>query len=78
MVEIGDNYVSKMYRLDVELKEGSTIREDSFVIKSLEHTDPLLMSMGVYDTEKEIYVDVLPQFNKLWADAGEQLDFGPK
>lgn len=78
VVEIGDNYVSKMYRVTADLTEESGNREESFIIKSLEHTDAMLKGMGVFDTEREIYVDVLPQFTKLWSDSGKTMEFGPK
>lgn len=80
VVEIGDNYVSQMFRVAVEFKEphSGDVKEESLVIKSLEKTDALLKSFGVFDTEKEAYVEALPAFEQVWTDKGAPMDFGPK
>lgn len=80
VVEIGDNYVAKMYRVDVDIKEADseTCKDESYVIKSLENLDPMFKQFGIYDTEKELYVDVLPQFDQIWSDIGKPIVFAPK
>lgn len=78
VVEVGDNYVAKMYRLDVAIKENGVEKSDSFIIKSLENLNPLMKDFGIYETEKELYVDVLPEFSKIWSDIGKPIIFGPK
>ena len=79
-MEVGDNYLSKMYRVDVHAKgsEEEAPKEESFIIKSLEVNNPLMESFGIFDTEKEVYVDVLPEFEKYWAGIGKPTKFGPK
>lgn len=79
-MEIGDNYVAKMYRVDVDIKEADseTSKDESYVIKSLENLDPMFKQFGIYDTEKELYVDVLPQFDQIWSDIGKPIVFAPK
>lgn len=77
-METGDNYLAKMYRVDVDLKVENGVKQESYVIKSLENLNPMVSAFGIVDTEKEIYSDVLPAFNKIWADVGKSIKFGPK
>lgn len=69
-----------MYRVDVDIKEADseTCKDESYVIKSLENLDPMFKQFGIYDTEKELYVDVLPQFDQIWSDIGKPIVFAPK
>lgn len=80
MVEIGDNYVAKLYRVDVDIKEEGSdeFKDDSYVIKSLENLDPMFKGFGIYETERELYVDVFPEFTKIWEQSGKRIEFAPK
>lgn len=79
VVEVGDNYCAQLYRLDVDVKEGDgEAKEESFVIKSSSEINPMLKSLGIVENEKEVYVDVLPEFKKMWQGIGQPVDFAPK
>lgn len=78
VVEVGDNYLAKMYRVDLDLKGDEGTVSESFVIKSLENIDAMMKSFGIFDTEKELYVDVLPEFARIWSDIGKPTEFAPK
>lgn len=79
VVEVGDNYVAQLYRMDVEItNENGPAVQESYIVKSLKDVNPLINELGFVETEKEIYVDVLPEFTKIWQDVGKPLEFGPK
>lgn len=69
-----------MYRVDVDIKEEGSdeFKDDSYVIKSLENLDPMFKGFGIYETERELYVDVFPEFTKIWKQSGMRIEFAPK
>lgn len=79
VVGVGDNYLSKMYRLTVKViaVDGGT-REDSLVVKSLESTDKTMKDYGIFKIESEMYGTVLKAFEGYWREKGHNVQFGPK
>lgn len=79
VVEVGDNYLSKMYRIRVKVSGGDGVSiEDNLIVKSLEHTNPMMLEAGIFAIEKVMYKDILPAFDKLWKEVGVDVQFGPK
>lgn len=79
VVGLGDNYLSKMFRLTVKVTiAGGITREDSLVVKSLEHTDPTMKEYGVFRIESEMYGSVLRVLEGYWSEQGQDVQFGPK
>lgn len=66
-----------MYRVNVSIQEESTVKEQSLVIKSLENVDPLFLTFGVYTTEKDMYVNILPALKEIWNGTGQSIAFAP-
>lgn len=79
VVGMGDNYLSNMFRLTVKVNsaEGAA-REDSLVVKSLEHTDKTMKEMGIFQIESEMYKSVLKALQGYWSELGQDVQFGPK
>ncbi|XP_019892343.2 uncharacterized protein LOC101892852 [Musca domestica] len=77
----GENYATVILRVnvDVELQDGST-KSLSYMLKTDHDNDMLKEMMGSHDMfaiEKGMYDDIVPAFEKLYADAGVTVRFGP-
>lgn len=79
VVGVGDNYLSKMFRITVKVTTAEGVsREDSLVVKSLEHTDPTMKEYGVFRIESEMYGSVLATLEGYWTEQGLDVKFGPR
>lgn len=79
VVGLGDNYLSKMYRLTVKVTTtDKATREDSLVIKSLEKTMESMKDYGIFRTEEAMYSSILPVFEGYWSENGKPVEFGPR
>lgn len=81
VVGVGDNYLSKMIRINVKLSfadETIASREDSLVIKSLENTDKVMKEYGIFQIESDMFAHVLKTFEGYWTEHGRPVEFGAK
>ncbi|XP_073842766.1 uncharacterized protein [Musca autumnalis] len=77
----GENYATVILRIDVdiELQDGSS-KSLSYMLKTGHESEMLKQMMGSHDMfsiEKGMYDNIVPAFEKLYADAGVQVKFGP-
>ncbi|XP_068155225.1 uncharacterized protein [Drosophila tropicalis] len=74
----GENYQTLMLRIEieVELKDGS-IKPISYMIK-LPHQRELFQRSNIFDTECNIYENIIPELEKLYHDVGVDIKFGPR
>ncbi|XP_055606180.1 uncharacterized protein LOC129754256 [Uranotaenia lowii] len=74
----GENYTSMLYRakVDAVCDDGST-KTLALIIKAM-FTAPEFKMFSVFIKEKLAYETLLPTVSKLWAQAGEQIQFGPR
>ncbi|KAH8247192.1 hypothetical protein KR038_000005 [Drosophila bunnanda] len=78
----GENYSSQFLRLlvDVELIDHS-IRNISFVLKA-QHSNEvmaaILTKLKLFQKEEQMYHNILPKFEKLYAVAGKRIKFAPR
>ncbi|XP_013107734.2 uncharacterized protein LOC106087289 [Stomoxys calcitrans] len=78
----GDNYASDLLRVKVE----ASLLDGSIVTKSYIHKMPvdseesksMLAMMNLYEKEGIMYSKYLPEFEKLYAERGKNIAFGPK
>ncbi|XP_060648422.1 uncharacterized protein LOC132786052 [Drosophila nasuta] len=77
-----DNYSTLMIRLivEVELIDHST-KSVSFVLKAQHNNEvmaSILNKLKLFPKEEEMYHNILPKFEQLFADAGKPTQFAPK
>ncbi|XP_058448688.1 uncharacterized protein LOC131428660 [Malaya genurostris] len=74
----GENYTSLLYRVDVaaECEEGT--RKDLKLIVKAMIADPNLKAFNVFTKERCAYEQLLPSLERLWADVGTAVRFGPR
>ncbi|KAI8118174.1 hypothetical protein CVS40_10086 [Lucilia cuprina] len=78
----GENYATVMLKVEIEvqLKDLST-KSLCFMLKVNHEKDQLrelLKGHDVFDAEKSMYDEIIPAFEKLYADVGVEVKFGPK
>ncbi|KAH8384020.1 hypothetical protein KR009_011739 [Drosophila setifemur] len=78
----GENYTSIMIRvhIDILLKDGSQ-EKISYILKTMLEADSgaaLVDGMGLFPKEMKMYQVHIPQFEKLYKEAGEDLQLAPK
>lgn len=79
VVEIGDNYTSTMYRVNVELtRDGSPPQSDNFIVKAMIHMVEAFKEFSIFPIEIEAYEQALPAFENYWREIGQPVVFGPK
>uniref|UniRef100_A0A1L8DYN9 Putative ecdysteroid kinase n=1 Tax=Nyssomyia neivai TaxID=330878 RepID=A0A1L8DYN9_9DIPT len=79
VVEIGDNYTSTMYRVNVELtRDGAPAQTDNFIVKAMIHMVEAFKEFSIFPIEIEAYEQALPAFEGYWRDIGQDVVFGPK
>ncbi|XP_065371975.1 uncharacterized protein LOC135963898 [Calliphora vicina] len=81
-IAAGENYATVMLKveIEVELKDLST-KSQSFMLKVNHDNEQLLEMMkghDVFDMEKSMYDEIVPAFEKLYADVGVEVNFGAK
>lgn len=74
----GENYTSMLYRANVDAvcDDGST-NSLKVIIKAL-ITAPEMKTFSVFTREKHFYEESLPEMERMWAEAGETVRFGPR
>lgn len=75
-----ENYVSVLYRAKIKIENLITKTNESVdvIVKVLLTTIPELKAFSVFPRERLVYEAVLSNFEKIWADAGEEVSLGPK
>ncbi|XP_075148803.1 uncharacterized protein LOC142222514 [Haematobia irritans] len=78
----GDNYASTLLRVKVEvsLTDGSTITK-SYIHKmpvESEEEKGMFALMNLYEKEGIMYSKYIPEYEKLFAQHGKKLEFGPR
>lgn len=78
----GDNYMSVMLRsnIEIELTDG-TRRTQIYIVKALffnVFNENLVNEYAAFPREQKMYSKFLPEFEKLYADVGVDVSFGPK
>ncbi|XP_055605525.1 uncharacterized protein LOC129753705 [Uranotaenia lowii] len=81
--EAGDNFASKIYRVqvDVTLPDGTTKKTISLIVKALITTgltEELLQLLNLFPKEVEMYTKFLPAFEEMYHSKGRNVSFGPK
>ncbi|KAH8307822.1 hypothetical protein KR059_000317 [Drosophila kikkawai] len=78
----GDNYATVMLRvhIEVELKDGKT-KKVSYMVK-LPHQNEMFKEMmkrtNIFDIERTMYNEVVPEMEALYKEAGIEITFGAK
>lgn len=74
----GENYTSMLYhaKVDAECDDGTT-RNLAVILKAM-ITAPELKAFGVFQKEKCFYEKVIPTMETIWANAGVEVQFGPR
>ncbi|XP_017079868.1 uncharacterized protein LOC108113702 [Drosophila eugracilis] len=77
----GENYSSQFLRLlvEVELLDHST-KSLSFVLKAQHNNEvmaAILARLKLFYKEEQMYHNIIPKFEKLYADAGKPIQFAP-
>ncbi|BFF89750.1 uncharacterized protein DMAD_08429 [Drosophila madeirensis] len=78
----GDNYTSIMIRvhIDILLKDGNE-QKISYILKTqldASKGGAFISQMGFFAKEKEMYKDHIPQFVRLYKEAGVDIELAPK
>ncbi|KAH8362813.1 hypothetical protein KR084_001278 [Drosophila pseudotakahashii] len=78
----GENYTSIMVRVVIDLlfKDGSQ-GVISYILKTgldINKGGAMVNQMGMFPKEKEMYKDIIPQFVKLYKEAGLDIELAPK
>ncbi|EDV93527.1 uncharacterized protein LOC6564201 [Drosophila grimshawi] len=78
----GENYTSIMVRvvIDIELKDGSE-KQISYILKTMLDSDKggaLVSSMNLFPKEMQMYQVHIPNYNRLYKDAGVDIELAPK
>lgn len=72
----GENYCSTMFKVELKYEVGSEQHQESIVLK----TEPngMIAMLGLFPKEIEMYDKIIPAFEKIFKEAGEDVQFGPK
>lgn len=77
----GDNYLSIMFRVSVTIEISGNEELLSYIVKALMYADQfkeLVDGFSAFPKEIEMLSNILPAFEKIWKDVGEEVNFGPK
>lgn len=75
----GENYLSIIYRIKVDVNDECGSKIQNFIIKQvLETAADTLKDDDIFTKEALVYNDILPKFVKHYNDIGEKIEFGPK
>jgi hypothetical protein len=81
-VKPGDNYMAILFRSKVEIKlKNGEERELSYIVKCLLSTvynEKMVTGYSAFPKEKKTYSFIIPEFEKLYKEVGEEVTFGPK
>ncbi|XP_070138160.1 uncharacterized protein [Drosophila bipectinata] len=78
----GDNYATIMLRvkIEVELKDGKE-KEVSYMVKLPHQLDiykEMIKNSNIFDTERFMYNDVVPEMEEMYREVGVDITFGAK
>nr|XP_036219378.1 uncharacterized protein LOC106625140 [Bactrocera oleae] len=76
----GENYATLMglVSIDVELEYGNS-KQVSYMIKlPIESIQKLFASHNIFDTERSMYIDVIPELEQMYSEAGVEVKFSPQ
>ncbi|XP_065086874.1 uncharacterized protein LOC135708697 [Ochlerotatus camptorhynchus] len=74
----GENYTSTLYRANVDaVCDDGSIKSLIVIIKTM-ITAPEMKTFSVFTREKHFYEETLPAMERMWAEAGETVRFGPR
>ncbi|ETN60258.1 CHKov1 [Anopheles darlingi] len=79
--ESGDNYASVLYRVQVTVEVQGSPVVVPLIVKALPNlgiTNDLIQSMNLFPRETDMYGQVLPALEKLYAERGRVITFGPR
>ncbi|XP_068157249.1 uncharacterized protein [Drosophila tropicalis] len=76
----GENYATIMFRIefDVELNDETQISK-AFMLKAPHETEiyqKLLQNHNFFDIERGMYIEVVPELEELYRNAGQEIKFG--
>lgn len=78
VVDIGDNYASTMYRVQIGMEVAGKVEEEqSYVVKALITDIPILKEASIFPNEFEAY-KTIPKFEEMWSEVGQPVKFSPK
>lgn len=78
-VAAGENFVSNIYRVKVEVNDGKTQKYFGFILKCIiSSAEESLKELNVFAKEVLIYEKLIPEFENLYKEIGENVNFGPK
>lgn len=72
----GESYCSNMFKIELKFELDGKAHKKSVVVKT-DTENQSLEKMQLFPKEKEMYEVILPAFEKFFADAGENVQFGP-
>lgn len=76
----GENYVSGIYRIRVEVKilQDEKIEIHSFILKNMLKAGDDMKQHGLFEKEINIYSDIIPALENEFKLIGENVQFGPR
>lgn len=73
----GESYCSNMFKIELKFELNGKAFAKNVVVKT-EPENELIEKMELFPKEKEMYEIILPGFEKLFKEAGEDIQFGPE
>jgi len=78
----GDNYMAVLFRTKVEIERVDGRKQQlSYIVKCLISSvfdEQLVNGYDAFPKEKQLYSDLIPKFEKLYANVGVDVSFGPR
>lgn len=71
----GENYCSNMFKVELKYELGSEKIEERIVIKT--EPNEMVAMMGLFPKEIEMYEKIIPAFESIFKEVGENIEFGP-
>lgn len=71
----GENYCSNMFKAELTYEVGSEKHEEYIVIKT--EPNEMIAAMGLFPKEIEMYEQIIPAFERIFKEVGEDVRFGP-
>lgn len=73
----GESYCSNMFKIELKFVLNGKALKKNVVVKT-EPENELIEKMQLFPKEKEMYEIILPAFEKIFKDVGENVQFGPE
>ena len=78
----GENYASMLYRVKMNVENSATGLETKSFIAKVAHNTGMSKEMSkifnLFPKETEMYDVIIPNFEKMYKDVGEDVTFGPR